>query len=62
MPRLEVITLRGDDAVVVVAASQYQRLSRRLQGTLVQFLHSSPLSGVKLDLRRSRDTGRAVPL
>lgn len=58
----QVITLRGDDAVVVVAASEYQKLSRRPKGSLAQFLHSSPLSGVKLDLRRSRDTGRAVPL
>ena len=58
----QMITLRGDDAVVVVAAGDYQKLSRRAKGTLVQFLHSSPLSGVKLDLRRSRDTGRAVPL
>ena len=58
----QVITLRGDDAVVVVAASDYQKLSRRPKGTLAQFLRNSPLSGVKLDLRRSRDTGRAVPL
>ena len=48
--------------VVVVAASDYQKLSRRPKGTLAQFLRSSPLSGVKLDLRRSRDKGRAVPL
>jgi len=58
----QVITLRGDDAVVVVAAGDYQKLSRRPKGTLAQFLRNSPLSGVKLDLRRSRDTGRVVPL
>ena len=58
----QVITLRGNDAVVVIAAGEYQKLSCRPKGTLAQFLHSSPLSGVKLDLRRSRDTGRAVPL
>jgi prevent-host-death family protein len=58
----QVITLRGDDAVVVVAASDYQKLSRSPKGTLAQFLHNSPLSGVTLDLRRSRDTGRPVPL
>lgn len=58
----QVITLRGDDAVVVIAASDYQKLARRPKETLAQFLHNSPLAGVKLDLRRSRDTGRAVPL
>jgi prevent-host-death family protein len=58
----QVITLRGDDAVVVVAADQYARLTRKPRGTLVDFLRKSPLGTVALDLTRSRDTGRAVAL
>jgi prevent-host-death family protein len=60
----QVITLRGDDAVVVVAASQYRRLARRPKGTLVEFFGRSPLKGVRLDLDlgRSRDRGRRVDL
>jgi antitoxin Phd len=58
----QVITLRGDDAVVVVAADEYARISRKPKETLVEFLRNSPLSAVALDLERSRDTGRRVKL
>jgi len=58
----QIITLRGDDAVVVVAVDQYVRLTRKPKGTLVDFFRKSPLGTVALDLTRSRDTGRAVVL
>jgi prevent-host-death family protein len=58
----QIITLRGDDAVVVVAADQYARLTRKPKGTHVEFFRKSPLGIVALDLARSRDTGRAVGL
>jgi len=58
----QVITLRGDDAVVVVAAAEYARLVRKPKDTLVDFFRKSPLGAVALDLRRSRDTGRRVKL
>ncbi len=58
----QVITLRGEDAVVVVAAEEYVRLTRKPKGTLVDFLRASPLSAVALDLTRSRDPGRRVEL
>ena len=55
----QVITVHGTDAVVVVGADQYRKLSRR-KGTLVGFFRRSPLVGVDLDLARSGDTGRDV--
>ncbi len=58
----QVITLRGDDAVVVVAVNEYARLTRKPKGTLVDFFRKSPVGGVALDLVRSRDTGRRVEL
>ena len=58
----QVITLRGEDAVVVVAAEEYARLAREPGDTLVEFLRKSPLVSVELDLTRSRDTGRRVRL
>ena len=58
----QVITLRGDDAVVVVAADEYHKLSRKPKGNLVEFFHRSPLAGVELDMKRNRDTGRKVDL
>ena len=58
----QVITLRGDDAVVVVAANEFHKLARRPKGSLVDFLRKSPLGEADLDLARSRDTGRRVKL
>lgn len=55
------ITLHGRDAVVVVSANEYGKLSRP-RGSLVDFFRKSPLVGAKLDLIRSRDTGRRIEL
>jgi prevent-host-death family protein len=57
----QMITLRGRDAVVVVSANEFGKLSRP-RGGLVDFFRKSPLAGVKLDLDRSRDTGRCMDL
>ena len=57
----QVITVHGTDAVVVMAAEQFRKLSPR-KGTLVEFFRRSPLAGVELDIARSRDTGRPVSL
>ncbi len=57
----QVITLRGRDAVVVVSATEYGKLSRP-RGSLVDFFRKSPLARVNLDLARSTDTGRPVNL
>jgi len=57
----QVITLRGRDAVVVVSANEFGKLSRP-RGSLVEFFRKSPLAGVDLDLDRSRDTGRRIDL
>ena len=57
----QVITLRGRDAVVVVSAKEFGKLSRP-RGSLVDFFRKSPLVGVDLDLDRSTDTGRRVDL
>jgi prevent-host-death family protein len=58
----QIITLRGDDAVVVVGAQEWRELAGRSKGDLVDFFRNSPLAKVKLDLSRSRDTGRKVDL
>lgn len=57
----QVITLHGRDAVVVVSANEYGKLSRP-RGNLVDFFRKSPLVGAELDLVRSRDTGRRIEL
>ena len=57
----QVITLRGRDAVVVVSAKEYGKLSRP-RGSLVDFFRKSPLAAQALDLTRSRDPGRRIEL
>ena len=57
----QVITLHCRDAVVVVSAKEYGKLSRP-RGNLVDFFRKSPLVGAELDLGRSRDTGRRIDL
>lgn len=57
----QIITLRGRDAVVVVSANEFGKLSRP-RGSLVDFFRKSPLMGVHLDLVRGTDTGRRIDL
>lgn len=57
----QVVTRRGKEAVVIVSAEEYRK-SRAPSETLFEFLRKSPLRGVRLDLRRSRDTGRRIDL
>lgn len=58
----QTITLRGRDAVVVVAAEEFARLARPAGDGLVDFLRNSPLAGLELDVERGGDTGRLVEL
>ena len=57
----QVVTVRGQEKVVILSAEEYRRLSQH-QGDLVEFLETSPWAEVELDLSRSRDTGRDVAL
>lgn len=58
----QTITVHGNDAVVVVDAEQFDKLARRPRGSLVEFFQKSPLKGARLNISRSRDTGRSVEL
>jgi len=55
------VTRRGRDAVVVISAEEYDRLTRPAVG-IVEFLAGSPLADVGLDLSRAPDTGRDIDL
>jgi prevent-host-death family protein len=57
----QIVTLRGKETAVVLSVEEYRRLARPKTG-LVEFLQSSPLAGVELELKRDRDTGREVEL
>ncbi len=55
------ITLRGKPAVVVVSYEEFQGLTRPAT-SLREFFRQSPLYDTDLDLERSKDVSREVPL
>ena len=56
----QVVTLRGDDAVVVMDASAYRRLASRSREGLAEFIRRSPLARSALDVDRWRAATRRV--
>jgi prevent-host-death family protein len=57
----QTITRRGRTAVVVVAAEEWDRKTKR-SGNLAEFFTSSPLRGSEIDLTRRKDKARKVGL
>ena len=57
----QTITKNGRKTVVVVAADEWERKSKR-QGNLAEFLAASLLRGARLPFRRSREKARAIEL
>ena len=57
----QLVTRSGQDAVVVLTASEYERLTAPSQSLLV-FLQESPLASVELDFRRPSDSGRPIEI
>jgi hypothetical protein len=55
------ITRNGREAVVVVAAKQWERKTKRM-GTLAEFFGSSPLRASGLKVKRSKDKLRSANL
>ncbi len=57
------ITNHGKEAVMVVPAEEFERLSGRgRQGGLVEFFAKSPLAGSGIKLDRATEYGRPVDL
>jgi antitoxin Phd len=58
------VTRQGKDAVVVLTAEEFERLTTRARQpqNLVQFFAESPLAGLDINLERQRDPGRKVRL
>jgi len=55
----QIITRRGQEAVVVLSIKYYRRMAKPDQN-LVDFFRSSPLHGLEIDLTRSKDLAREV--
>lgn len=58
------VTKHGREAVVVLSAEEYARLTapEARKGSLADFFAASPLRGSGIDLDRPRDFGRAIKL
>ena len=58
----QLVTIRGKEAAVIIAPSQYEQLLAKPKGELplVRFLQGLGLSG--LDVEREIDTGREIDL
>jgi prevent-host-death family protein len=57
----QTITRRGRTAVVVVAAEEWDRKTKR-SGNLAEFFASSPLRGSGIKITRRKDKARKVDL
>ncbi|CAA7621004.1 Prevent-host-death family protein [Magnetospirillum sp. LM-5] len=57
----QAITVRGRTTAVVMSQDEYERLKGR-KPSLVEFLRTSPLSGVDLDVERDRSLSRDIEL
>lgn len=57
----QTVTRHGREAVVVVAAADYKKMTQPTE-SLLEFMQGSPLRGVELKIERTRDTGRKVKL
>ncbi len=57
----QAITVRGRRTAVVLSVHDYDRLNRP-QSSLTEFLRTSPLAGIELDIERDRSPPRDVDL
>ena len=57
----QTITRKGQKAVVVVSAEEWQRKTKR-KGNLAEFFAASPLRGSELKIKRSKDGPRVIEL
>lgn len=59
----QIVTKNGEETAVVVSVREFNRLMRRgSQESFGRFLARSPLKDVELEIRRPRESGRAVKL
>ena len=57
----QTITRKGQEAVGVVSAEEWQRKTKR-RGNLAEFFAASPMRGSELRIKRSKDGPREIEL
>jgi len=57
----QVVTKRGIETVIVISMNDYKKLTKP-KTNLVEFFRKSPLHGIDLDVKRSKESSRKVDL
>jgi antitoxin Phd len=57
----QVVTKHGKDAVVVLSIDEYKKLIKP-KTSLLKFFQNSPLSKIKLDIKRNKELLRDIEL
>ncbi len=57
----QVVTKHGKDAVVVLSIDEYKKLIKP-KTSLLKFFQNSPLSKIKLDIKRNKELPRDIEL
>lgn len=57
----QLVSKHGQEVVVILSIDDYNKLNKP-KTNLIEFFQSSPLRGLKLDVTRSKETGRNVDL
>jgi prevent-host-death family protein len=58
----QIITRRGEEAVVVLSMKAYRSAVASGKGTLLEFFARSPFRDVEIAPQRNRETGREIDL
>jgi len=57
----QVVTKRGIETVIVISMNDYKKLTKP-KTNLVEFFRKSPLHGIDLDVKRSKESSRKLDL
>ena len=55
------VTKHGKESIVILSIEDYQKITKP-KSTLVNFLQSSPLAGISLDIQRDKGPSRNTAL
>ena len=55
----QVVTKRGIEVIIILSMEDYKKLTKP-QTNIVEFFRKSPLHGIGLDLKRSKEPSRRV--
>jgi prevent-host-death family protein len=57
----QIISVRGKDEAVIISKRDYEKLFNK-KANFIEFMNSSPLKGITLDLTRDNSVGRDIEL